>query len=78
MRLDQMPPGYFALVMSTGIVSLACHLMGFAFLALVLFWMNLSGIAQVLAENVLSCYHQRGLTGLLLPNLLFLDPRQRG
>lgn len=35
-----MPPGYFALVMSTGIVSLACHLMGLAFLALALFWMN--------------------------------------
>jgi cobalamin synthase len=30
-----MPPGYFALVRSTGIVSLACHLMGLAFLALV-------------------------------------------
>jgi len=40
MRLDQMSPGYFALVMSTGIVSLACHLMGCAVPALVLFWMN--------------------------------------
>ena len=30
-----MPPGYFALVRSTGIVSLACHLMGLACLALV-------------------------------------------
>ena len=40
MRLDQMSPGYFALVMSTGIVSLACHLMGGAVPALVLFWMN--------------------------------------
>ena len=40
MRLDQMVPGYFALVMSTGLVSLTCHLMGFRFPALVLFWMN--------------------------------------
>lgn len=40
MRLDRMSPGYFALVMSTGIVSLACHLMGLAIPALVLFWMN--------------------------------------
>ncbi len=39
--LDQMSPGYFALVMSTGIVSLACHLMGLAFLALILFWVNI-------------------------------------
>jgi tellurite resistance protein TehA-like permease len=37
MRLDQMSPGYFALVMSTGIVSLACHLMGFPVPTLVLF-----------------------------------------
>ena len=35
-----MPPGYFALVMSTGIVSLACHLLGLAWLALILFWLN--------------------------------------
>jgi len=40
MRLGQMPPGYFAMVMFTSIVSLACHFMGLAFLALVLFWMN--------------------------------------
>ena len=36
MRLGQMPPGYFAMVMFTSIVSLACHFMGLAFLALVL------------------------------------------
>jgi len=39
-----MAPGYFAPVRSTGIVSLACHLMGLAFLALalVLFWPTLA------------------------------------
>jgi tellurite resistance protein TehA-like permease len=36
-----MPPAYFALVMSTGIVSIACHLLGFWFLATSLFWLNL-------------------------------------
>jgi len=35
-----LPPAYFALVMSTGIVSIACHLSGFQFLALSLFWLN--------------------------------------
>jgi tellurite resistance protein TehA-like permease len=37
-----MPPGYFAMVMSTGIVSIACHLLGFWFLAVPLFWLNLA------------------------------------
>jgi len=33
-------PAYFALVMSTGIVSLACQLLAFRFLAIPLFWLN--------------------------------------
>ena len=36
-----LPPAYFAMVMSTGIVSIACHLLGFWFLAVSLFWLNL-------------------------------------
>lgn len=36
-----MHPAYFALVMATGIVSIACHLLGFAFLARALFWANI-------------------------------------
>lgn len=40
--IQAMPPAYFALVMSTGIVSIACHLLGFWFLALPLFWLNLA------------------------------------
>jgi tellurite resistance protein TehA-like permease len=35
-----MHPAYFALVMSTGIVSLACYLLGFGLLAVLLFWLN--------------------------------------
>jgi tellurite resistance protein TehA-like permease len=37
-----MPPAYFALVMSTGIISSACHLLGLWFLAIPLFWLNLA------------------------------------
>ena len=37
-----MPLVYFAMVMSTGIVSIACHLLGFWFLAVSLFWLNLA------------------------------------
>lgn len=39
--IAEMPPASFALVMSTGIVSIACHLLGWEFLALTLFWLNL-------------------------------------
>lgn len=39
--LKQFPPGYFALVMATGIVSIACHLSGLHLLALLLFYLNL-------------------------------------
>ncbi|RJQ58584.1 MAG: C4-dicarboxylate ABC transporter [Desulfobacteraceae bacterium] len=35
-----LPPAYFALVMATGIVSIASHLFGYAFIAIPLFWMN--------------------------------------
>jgi tellurite resistance protein TehA-like permease len=38
--LADLSPAYFALVMSTGIVAIACHLLGYWFLALPLFWLN--------------------------------------
>jgi tellurite resistance protein TehA-like permease len=38
--IAEMPSAYFAMVMSTGIVSIACHLLGFWFLAIPLFWLN--------------------------------------
>jgi tellurite resistance protein TehA-like permease len=34
-------PGYFALVMATGIISIAAHLLGFATIAIILFWTNI-------------------------------------
>jgi tellurite resistance protein TehA-like permease len=36
-----MHPSYFAMVMATGIVSIACHLLGFAIIARILFWLNI-------------------------------------
>jgi tellurite resistance protein TehA-like permease len=38
--IKELPPNYFALVMATGIVSLACHLTGFRILAHSLLWLN--------------------------------------
>ena len=35
------PPSYFAMVMATGIVSIASHLVGFRFIAIFLLWLNL-------------------------------------
>lgn len=37
----ELNPAYFAMVMSTGIVSIASHLLGFAFIALPLLWLNI-------------------------------------
>lgn len=39
--LEQFPPSYFALAMATGIVSIACHYIGFTSIAVALFWLNL-------------------------------------
>jgi tellurite resistance protein TehA-like permease len=38
--IADLPPASFALVMATGIVSIACHLLGFRFLAVPLLWLN--------------------------------------
>jgi tellurite resistance protein TehA-like permease len=40
MMIAEMPPAYFAMVMATGIVSIACHLLGFEFIAAPLLWLN--------------------------------------
>jgi tellurite resistance protein TehA-like permease len=39
-ELAQLPPSYFAMVMATGIVSICSHLLGFALIAALLFWLN--------------------------------------
>ncbi len=40
-------PGYFALVMATGIVSVAAKLVGFDWIASVLLWVNLAAYAWI-------------------------------
>lgn len=39
--IAELPPAYFALVMSTGIVAIACHLLGLGWLAKPFLWLNL-------------------------------------
>jgi len=39
-RLETMHPAYFAMSMATGIVSIACHLLGLRELSALLFWFN--------------------------------------
>jgi tellurite resistance protein TehA-like permease len=55
-----MSPAYFALVMSTGIVSIACHALGFRYLAESLFWLNIGlfVILWLLFLIRLALYHQ--------------------
>jgi len=38
--IREMPPNYFAMVMATGIVSIACYLTGFQIIAHTLLWLN--------------------------------------
>lgn len=39
--IKRLPPSYFAMVMATGIVSIACNLLGMPLIGLVLFWLNI-------------------------------------
>ncbi len=39
-HIQDLPPGYFAMVMATGIISLGAHLLGFRFIANLLFVTN--------------------------------------
>jgi tellurite resistance protein TehA-like permease len=39
--IEELPPAYFAMVMATGIVSISSDLMGFEFIAVPLFWLNI-------------------------------------
>ncbi len=46
-------PAYFGMVMATGIVSIAAQLLGMAWIALALFWLNLGTYAVLWALNIL-------------------------
>lgn len=39
--VKNLPPAYFAMVMSTGIISISCYLLKINFLAYILFWLNI-------------------------------------
>lgn len=56
-NIKSLHPAYFAMVMSTGIISIASHLMGMDFLARLLFWLNIAAFvilwAMTLARLVL-------------------------
>jgi tellurite resistance protein TehA-like permease len=51
--LRDMHPAYFAMAMATGIVSVACHLVGLAPLAVGLFWLNVAIYAALWALTLL-------------------------
>jgi tellurite resistance protein TehA-like permease len=69
-------PGYFALVMATGIVSLAAYFLGYEYIAHALFWLNVFAYAVLWAITFIRfvCYraqliydlthHARGVTFL--------------
>jgi tellurite resistance protein TehA-like permease len=50
--LDSMHPAYFAMVMATGIVSIACHLVGPPAAASILLWLNVAFFAGLCALTV--------------------------
>lgn len=52
-RLADMPPGYFALVMATGIVSIASYSLGHRELGLVLLWLNVLQYLALIGLTVL-------------------------
>ena len=52
-----MHPAYFAMAMATGIVSVACHLIGFRGIATVMFWLNIGIYAGLWVAMLLRLVH---------------------
>ena len=52
-------PGYFALVMATGIISLAAHFLGLTHIAQVLFWVNMTAYVVLWVLTVLRLVYYR-------------------
>ena len=50
--IANLPPAYFAMVMATGIVSIASHLLGFRFLDISLLWLNVLFYAILWGLNI--------------------------
>ena len=66
-RLATMPPGYFALVMATGIVSIASHFVGLHELGLALLWLNVVQYLALIGFTILRFirYRQEFVADLL-------------
>ncbi len=60
-------PAYFAMVMATGIVSIACHLLGHSWLAVILLWLNVIFYVSLWAMT--------GIRLINYPQRLFADLR---
>jgi tellurite resistance protein TehA-like permease len=60
-------PAYFAMVMATGIISIACHLLDLPLLANALFWLNLVAFTGLWALNLLriTCHTRRMFRDLI-------------
>ena len=52
-------PGYFALVMATGIISLAAHFLGLTHMAQVLFWVNITAYVVLWVLTLLRLVYYR-------------------
>ena len=51
--VKDLSPAYFAMVMATGIISIAAHLLGMSFVAVALFWLNIVTYLVLWFLNVL-------------------------
>lgn len=52
-RVKDLSPAYFAMVMATGIISIAAHLSGMPFIAITLFWLNIIAYTVLLIMSAL-------------------------
>ena len=61
------PPAYFAMVMSTGIISISCHLLKMDLLAHILFWLNLWFYFSLWIFSILRIvfYHKEFFTDMI-------------
>ncbi|MCC6868412.1 MAG: tellurite resistance/C4-dicarboxylate transporter family protein [Burkholderiales bacterium] len=68
--LARLSPAYFGMVMATGIVSLAAHLLGFAELAHALFWLNVVAYAVLWVLTLLrAAWYPRRFFGDMVDHL---------
>lgn len=71
-RLSSLQPAYFAMSMATGIVSIACHLLGLRDLSSLLFWINLLAYVAIWIATI--------ARAVIFPKAFFADwtSHQRG